>query len=537
MEPAARPETVKRGGWQKFSNWQLSAILLIALALRLMYFGWAQSHGLGYQIDGIEAYEVATHYEAGDERAHYLGQPNCNEHSKLPGPGWTLFCVAGLKLYGSLDGVALLIIFANIAAIILTWRLARDVADRTAANFAALFMAVSLWAVQFSSIVWNPSSMPLFGAVIFLALFRCLRETKSRTIFWIPFLLLVGAQFHLSTLSLVVPLIIFGWLARLRPNWGWLAAGLIAALLCYVPYILGDMRHDWANTRGMLAGGAGKFSADALKVFSSPFSFLINIWNPGWTYAPGEYETLARRAFGGFTGMRVINVVSAGFVVCLVWGVIQAMRLAMKNRSGALRETLAQPPGLLSAVFLLLAYLAFNFVAGKPFHARYCLLVLPLLFTLAGCGAAQCLRSPWLKTVFLPLMLVTVAADLWFMPVICRFEGDRIANGPVFVPSRAKMEFVYQQLKTRAPGRVDVNDKDYLAAIPPGEKNNIYRHARLIRRYINSREVELLAAGKTFSQTNIFELRAASAVSTNDPAVAFYGNGIALVALPGSAQH
>jgi hypothetical protein len=224
-------------------------------------------------------------------------------------------------------------------------------------------------------------------------------------------------------------------------------------------------------------------------------------------------------------------------VACVVLGVIQATKKTIKNRSGALREMLAQPTGLLSVIFLMLAYLAFNLVAGKPFHARYCLLVLPLLFTLAGCGAAQCLRSPWLKKIFLPLMLVTVAADLWFMPVICRFEGDRIANGPVFVPSRAKMEFVYQQLKARAPGRVDVDDKDYLAAIPPGEKNNIYRHARLIRRYIDSREVELLAAGKTFSQTNVFELRTASAVSTNDPAIAFYGNGIALVAMPETAQH
>jgi len=32
---------------------------------------------------------------------------------KLPGPLWTLFCLTGIKLTGSLDGVVLLIILAT----------------------------------------------------------------------------------------------------------------------------------------------------------------------------------------------------------------------------------------------------------------------------------------------------------------------------------------------------------------------------------------------------------------------------------------
>ncbi|MBW8863711.1 MAG: glycosyltransferase family 39 protein [Verrucomicrobia bacterium] len=534
MEPPASPDAAAR---RKFSGWHLPAILLIALALRLTYLGWAQGHGLGYQTDCVEAYEVAAKYEAGDERAQYIGQPNCNASSKLPGPAWTLFCVAGLKLSGSPQGIILLIILANLAAIALIWRLAQDVAGRTAANFAALFMAVSLWAVQYSSIIWNPSPMPLFGAVIFLALFRCLRKPKSRVIFWIPFLLLVGAQFHMSTLSLILPLILFCWVTRLRPNWGWLATGLIAALVCYIPYILGDLRHDWANTRGMLTGGSDGFSPDALKIFSSPFSFFVTVWNPGWTYAPGQYAALLRSAFGGSAGMNVINIISGGFTACIVLGVIQATRLAMKNRTLALRATLAGPPSLLTVLFLFLAYLASGLVAGKPFHARYCMLVLPLIFILAGGGAAQCLQSPRLKILFLPMLLITMAADLWLMPVICRFEGDRIANGPTFVPSFAKMDLVYHQLKSRAPGLVEVRDADYIAAIPPGDKNNYLRHARVFSHYVHARELELLAAGQVFTRTNVFALRAVSAVSTNDPAIAFYGNGIALVAVPETTQH
>ena len=529
MDAPAKPDVGVR---RKYSGWELPVILLLALALRLTYLGVAQGHGLGYQDDCVEAYEVAAKYEAGDERAQYIGQPNCNAASKLPGPGWTLFCVAGLKLFGSPQGIILLIILANDAAIALIWRLARDVAGRTAANFAALFMAVSLWEIQYSSIIWNPSPMPLFGAVIFLALFHCLRQKKSPAIFLIPLLVLVGAQFHMSTLSLILPLIVFCWVTRLRPNWWWLAAGLVAAALCYLPYVLGDMRHDWANTRGIFTGGKGGFSPDALKVFSSPFSFFVTIWDPGWTYTAGQYSALLRSAFGGRIGMNIINVISGGFAVCLVLGLIQAMRSAMKNRTTALRETLARPPSLLTVLFLLLAYLAFGLVAGKPFHARYCMLVLPLIFTLAGAGAAQCLQSPRLKMFFLPLLVITIAADLWFMPVICRFEGDRIANGPTFVPSFAKMDSIYRQLKSRAPGSVEVRDGDYIAAIAPGEKNNYLRHARVFSRYVHARELELLAAGQVSTKTNFFDLRAVDLVNTNDPAVAFVGNGIALIAVP-----
>jgi hypothetical protein len=520
----------------KTGCWVLPVILLVALALRLCYLGWAQAHALGYQTDSIEAYEVAANYEAGNERAQYIGQPNCNESSKLPGPLWTLFCVAGLKLAHSPDGIVLLIILTNIAAIALTWRLARDIAGVAAANLATLLWAVSLWAIQYSSIIWNPSPMPLFGVLIFLALFRSLRIKHSRVIFFIPFLLLIGVQFHMSNLSLILPLLLFCWVSRLQPNWRWLTAGFIAGLLCYTPYVLGDMRHGWANTRGIVSGGGGGFSPDALKVFSSPFSYLINFWNPGWTYAPGDYKTLAHRAFGGTAGLYLINLISVGFTVFVVLGIILATRAAAKNRTGTLRELLARQPGLLSVLFLLLAYLGFDLVAGKPFHARYCMLVLPLLFTLAGAGAAACLQTPRLKKLFLPFLIVTVAADLWFMPVICRFEGDRIANGRVFVPSAAKMDLVYRQLKTRAPGRVVVDSASYVAAVPPGDANHIYLQARILTLYVHARELESLAAGTTFSSTNHFELRAASLVASNDPAVAFYGNGIALVAVPAPSQ-
>ncbi len=527
------PPTNFNFGWlKKLSAWHLPIILLLALALRLMYAVWAQGDAFGNQNDGMEAYEVATRYEAGEERAQYLSHANCNQNSKLPGILWTLTCVAGIKLTHSASGILFLTIFLNLSAIALTWKLARDLFDEKTASLAALFLAVSPWAVHYSAIIYNPSPMPLFGAVIFLALFRCVRHAKSAAIFWLPFLIVIGPQFHMSTLSLIAPLLAFGWLMRLKPSWPWLVAGVLAAAACYTPYVLGDMRHDWANTRGMMFGGAGKFSADALKVITSPFSFLINYWYPGWTYAPGDYPALARRTFGGMAGLVIVNLISVGFAVLATLGVVLAVKPLLKNFRAAPREFLLRSPALLSVVFLLVAYLFFNLIAGKPFHARYCLLVLPLLFTLVGFGAARCLESVRLKKCFVPLLLVTLAANLWFMAAMCRFEHDRIADGAVFVPGYTKLESVYRQLKTTAAVKIEVRDRNYLTALPPGEKNNIYRHVGLLRRYVACRELELQTAGTVFTQTNFLELRAASLVSSNDVAVKFYGNGITLVAMP-----
>jgi hypothetical protein len=511
-------------------NWPLVGILVLALALRLIYLGWAQGNALSYQTDGVEAYEVAVHYTAGDERAQYIGQPNCNAHSKLPGPLWTLFGVAGLKLTGSMSGVMWLTIFANVVAIGLTWRLTRDWFGPRAANLAALFMATSPWAVFYATIVWNPSLMPLFGALIFLALAQNLRTEKSRLIFLIPFLILISPQFHMSPLTLILPLIAYAWLAKVKVNWRWLICGLVSGIACYLPYFHGEMQHHWANTRGILFGGEGHFSADALKIFSSPFSFLVNFWNPGWTYAPGDYQALARHTFGSTAGLIMANVISVIFAAILLIALIQLAITTVKQFRSSPRLAFFRAPGLALPGFLLATYLLFNLIAGKPFHARYCLLVLPLIFALAGAAAAQGFTHPRLRKLLLPALVLTIAANLWFVSTMSWFERDRIAHSPVFVPSFAKLESVYQELRKNSNVPIRVSDTAYLATLKEADK--IHQWASLIRRYVNARLVELPLANVATQPVKVFELRAASTVNPSDPTLGFYGNGLALVALP-----
>jgi hypothetical protein len=396
-------------------------------------------------------------------------------------------------------------------------------------------MAVSPWTVFYSSIIFNPSLMPLFGVLIFLALFRCLARERSRAVFWIPFLVLLGLQVHLSLLTLIPPLVALAWLRQMRPAWGWLCAGVIAGLLCYLPYVAGEARHHWANTHGMLTGGAGGYSATALRVFSSPFSFLINYWAPSSTYTPDEYRALARQTFGGTTGLLLVNAIS---IVCCAFVAIATGGLIWTAFRGArvpIRAAFARSPGILSAAFLMLAYLFMNLMSGKAFHARYCLIVLPLLFALAGTATAYLLEQARYRKIFLPVLVITLATSLWFVPRLCWFERQRIEVGPRFIPGIQKLTAMYLQLQRNAGDgtEMEIDDEEYLASLWQEDPRYV---SGVIRRYFRAYTLELRATGKQFSAKKVYNLRAASEVTPADPAVAFYGNGIALVRADGTSQ-
>jgi hypothetical protein len=307
---------------------------------------WSEANTYGSQGDSLEACEVAVSYLNGDERASYIGQPNCNTRSKLPGPLWTIFCAAGIKLTGSPEGIVLLTIFANLLAIALTWWLTLELFGSTAALVGASLMAVSPWVVHDSAVIFNPAPMPLFGALIFTAVLCCFRQHKSRAVALVPFLILAGAQFHLSVLGLILPLALLAWLSRMKPNWAWFCIGLVAGVLCYVPYMEGEIAHHWQNTRGMFWGGSSRFSSSALKVFTSPMCFLVNYWSPGWAYAPGEYATLARDAFGGLTGLYAAYIVSGLFAGLAMAGALKIIADALRGFWVAPRDAFSGAPGV-----------------------------------------------------------------------------------------------------------------------------------------------------------------------------------------------
>jgi hypothetical protein len=504
----------------------LALLILLGFGLRLTGLVWGQGWFHFGQGDGIEAYSVAVDYELGSQQAGYIGQPNFNQHSKLPGPLWTMFCYAGLRASRSIEGTVFLIIVLNTAAIGLIYLLARETLGQRAAIWAAVFAATCPWAVYYSVGVYNPDVMPFLGALLFLALWQASRTERSKLIFFVPILLLAMLQFHMSGLLLIPSIILIFVLCPARVDFRWLSAGFVAGFALYIPYIHGEMLRNWSNTKGMFAGGGG-YSWDGLKALSAPISFLVN-WAPRWTRSAAEYRELGRACFGFFGIFLAINLLSAMVALFLLSGAFVEIRQAMRGFLDSPRVAFAKSPGLVFLAILFVLPLLVALAFGKPFHTRYCLVLLPAELSLAAAATVHWFTFPVLGLGFRVGLLLTTCANVWLMPAMYHFQKDRIEHGATLIPSFRKLETIYQSLKTNAGPNsavwVRALDSSELDILPEPVRGDIC----LVQRFVEIREKENHSA---FAKHRLasYQLHCDLGRTTNSPAVAYRGNGIVLV--------
>jgi hypothetical protein len=510
----------------------LSLLILLGFGLRLSALVWGQAYCHFAQGDGIEAYSVAVDYGLGAPQAAYLGQPNFNKHSKLPGPLWTLFCFVCRTAWGSVEGIAVGALLLNTAVIYLTYLLARRTLGLAPALWAALFTATLPWVVYYSVGVYNPEVMSFLSGLLFLALWRVARVERSRAIFWVPLLLLAMPQVHMSGLTLIPAVVLVLWFSRARLHAAWLAAGLAAGLALYIPYVLGDMAHGWQNTRGMFAGGAAS-RWDSLKALCAPLSFLIS-WAPEWTTSRPEYQALGRACFASFGLFLAMNVLSAVVALFIVVGSSLEVRRAMRGCWTSPRLAYAKEPGILFLATLFLVPLLGSLASGKPFHTRYAIVLLPVMLPLVTAGALHWLGSPRFGRVFRFLLVLTCCANVWLMPAMYRFQGHQIQDGPTLIPSFRKLEALYQSLKTHAGSGALVR-VDILGCLRDTALSETARHeAVLLGSFVLVRERENRSQ-LTARRQVVYRVCLQDQAGSNDPKLAYRGNGIALVELP-SAQ-
>ena len=524
--------TLTDGRKPKYTKLWLLLILLLGLGLRVAGLMWGQAFCYGSQEDCLDAYRVAVNYAQGEPRAQYIGQPNFNEHSKLPGPLWAMFCAAGLHLWGSIDGVVWAIILLNTAAIYLTYLLAARTVGFPAALWAALLMATSPGAIEFSVVVFNPVVMSFLGAGLFLALWQVVQRNRSRAAFWLLFLPLMMLQFHMSGLMLIPAIILVLLLKPARLNFPWLVGGIVAGLALYLPYVCGEMAHGWENTRGMMSGGHRGYSIEALKIFSASPSFLVNYWDPRWTFRPDEYQEIGRACFGSFSLLLAFNVVSAILAVSLVVGAFGETRAALRGFWRSPRATFARSPGMVFLTIIFVVPLMTSLVEGKRFHGRYCIVLLAPLFSLAAVAAVRWLSMPRIRQIFLSLLLVTLGANVWLVLTIFRYQGRCIEQGALFLPSFHNLETVYQTLKVHAGKNqlIQVEDDEYMRATASRDRPSSYPHQ--ICQYVAIRERENGLPSAVQAPVLTYKIVLAGQIKLDNPAVAYREHGIALVTVP-----
>ncbi len=163
-----------------------------------------------------------------------------------------------------LSGADPVVVVAEIAlggvlAVGLVWWLARAIAGPVAAIAAAGLIAISATAIDASTFIWNPNLIAASSALLFCAEWQAWRSRQPRWWLLAAAALAVTMQLHVLGSVLAVPTAAFFLVdLRRRPagergavlRWG--AGGLALIAASYVPLLVYDLGHDFAETRGIV---------------------------------------------------------------------------------------------------------------------------------------------------------------------------------------------------------------------------------------------------------------------------------------------
>ena len=190
--------------------------------------------------------------------------------------------------------VVTLIALAGIAAVLVTWWLARDIGGPVAGLVAGLAMAVSASAVDESTFIWNPNLIALSSAIALAGAWRAWTTRDPR--WWL--LAAVGTAITMQCHVLGVTLLpIVGGLlvadarsrgpgSQRRRVWGFGLAGLGIVALSFLPLVVHELTSDFSEIGAALdylrAGGdataigpIGRFLIIGVRVISWPLSGLL----------------------------------------------------------------------------------------------------------------------------------------------------------------------------------------------------------------------------------------------------------------------
>jgi 4-amino-4-deoxy-L-arabinose transferase-like glycosyltransferase len=161
------------------------------------------------------------------------------------------------------------IALAGVAAVAVTWWLARSIGGPLAGFVAGLAIALSSTAIEASTFIWNPNLVALASVGALAAAWRA--RTTGRPAWWLVSGASLGVtiQSHILGVALV-PAIVGMWLVtrratppgedRRRLRLAGLAA-IAVLVVSYLPLIVHELGHDLSETRAALAflgsGGEG----------------------------------------------------------------------------------------------------------------------------------------------------------------------------------------------------------------------------------------------------------------------------------------
>ncbi len=301
---------------------------------------------------------------------------------------------------------------ANVAAVAVTWWLARSIAGPVAGLVAALLMAVSAAAIEESTFIWNPNLIALSSAIALAAAWRA--WTTGRVRWWAVAAVGQAVTMHLHVLGSVLLVPLVGLLvadlrrrspAERAPVVRAAVTGAAIIALSYVPLAISELTTDFAESRAALAFIAGGGDPST----ASPLLRLV---------------VVALRAIGWpLTGLltnapAATLLATAAVVGILAWRVGRA--------GGREREAMVWFGATLAWCTVALALAASSLatvVPGLP-NDHYHAFLDPIVFVVAGVGVAALWRAgPAPRLVAAAAVAAAVAFNVAIWPPAVAPDG------------------------------------------------------------------------------------------------------------------
>ena len=426
----------------------LFVIILLGFFLRFYAYALGQGYHFFTHGDELSAFEFGMRFLSGDATTLYLGQPTFGK-GQLPGPVWTLVWVGLYQLGGQLlDGANFWMTCLTSLASLVTYWLARQFFSPRQSLLAAALIAIAPWAIYYAVGTWNPYPLVVMGGLLLLASWHFMQHPASKAVFWALLLAAMIPQFHMIGIFYAPALLLLLFINRSNLNRLWTSLGLLAGVLVYLPYLIGDGASDWQNLRNMLSSEEA-FSISVAKTITGPVTMLSNM--PG-NWAGMGMEPL--KAFGNwlmwdYRVLVAVSLLSALLALFFVASHVRSSLVLLKQHRFSLVNAYQQNPAVaFTGIYLYLPLLLFLFT-GHNYATRYAIMILPLLFLLPIFALNKNAKTRMHKWLMILLGFVSFC-NLYIVLGFYPYQYKQIETGDEFMPSHRKLAVIQDVLRGNA---------------------------------------------------------------------------------------
>jgi 4-amino-4-deoxy-L-arabinose transferase-like glycosyltransferase len=296
------------------------------------------------------------------------------------------YLLAPAAWLSSADPVAVTaeIALAGVAAVAVTWWLARSIGGAVAGFVAGALMAVSASAVEESTFIWNPNLIALTSSIAFAGAWRAWSSEAARPFAWIVAFAGAIATMHCHVLGVILaPAIVGPWILDARRRAGEDrrrvlaagAAGLVLLVMSYVPLLIQMSSTDFGELRAAVA-------------------FLTGAGEPASTSLPVRIVVIALRVLA----WPLAGLVTAAPVVAIAVATGVVAALAWRSVAGDVKEQFAARWFGLTLIWttIALSFAASGLATVVPRlpNDHYHAFVDPIVFVAIGLGIAGLVRAP-----------------------------------------------------------------------------------------------------------------------------------------------